>query len=140
MEESIPLPPTAQVVADVIGREPTLALAKRAKYRAMYVPYRCRDNHWITRAIGRAHADRLSKEFGGLLLPLAKCHAVILAERDRSIRAAFRAGKTVEWLAQEHELSERAIFLILDPARAERQRQATRRLRARPDYQRPDRK
>lgn len=139
-----PLPPTAQVIADVIGREPTLALASRAKYRALYVPYLIRDNHWIAVTVGRRLADALSYHFGGLHLPLAKCEAVSVHERNVSIRQAFRAGKTIEWLAKYHKLSARMVELILDPKRAAILRAAQRdqraRLRKTPGYQRPDRR
>jgi hypothetical protein len=142
MEEA-PLPPTAQVVAEIIGREPTLALARTAKYRAMYVPYQIRDNHWIAKTVGRRHADALSRHLGGLHLPLARCESVVTAERNAAIRLAFRAGKTIEWLAVQHTLSARMVELILDPKRAAAvratQRERAARMRNTPGYQRPDR-
>ena len=112
----LPLPSTAQEVADVIGREATLTLARSVKHRCLYVPKTTQSRHsasgerscaWIERTIGIDLTAKLVKEFGGMQLPLARCACVIIAERRAKIRAAFEAGKTSREIALEHGISPR---------------------------------
>lgn len=93
--EDIPLPPTAQVVADVIGRDATLSLAMSCQYRCLYVPKgRLASDSYLVRTIGRDKAELMQREFSGMLLPLATCHHIAIVERQRRIRASVAEGKT----------------------------------------------
>lgn len=122
-----PLPESAQVIAEVIGRAATLALASKCQYRHCSVPKRPLDNdHWIVRTIGRKKAVELQAVFGGEVVPLATCYAVHQAERDAEIRSALRAGQTPIQIAEAFSLSLKTIQRILDPELAERNRVAVR--------------
>lgn len=90
--QSDDLPPSAQAIAEVIGREKTLQLAAVVNYRSLYVPYTLPDNHWIAHTIGIPAARKLRDELGGLSLPLAKCRSVSLRERDNRILEAYKMG------------------------------------------------
>lgn len=93
--DEIPLPPTAQVVADVIGRKDTLALAMSCLYRCLYVPKgRLASNSYLVRTIGEEKAKLMQREFAGMLLPLATCHHIAVFERQQRIRLAVEEGKT----------------------------------------------
>lgn len=122
-----PLPESAQVIAEVIGRAATLALASKCQYRHCSVPKRPLDNdHWIVRTIGRKKAVELQAVFGGEVVPLATCYAVHQAERDAEIRAAFRTGRNALEISNAFQLSLKTIQRILDPVMAERNRVAVR--------------
>lgn len=90
------LPPTVQAVADVIGMELALKLAREVRFRSLYVPFKLDEHHWISRCIGYPAALRLQAEFVGMLLPLANCRyyyrARALAERNRRIVDAHSKG------------------------------------------------
>ena len=123
----IPLPPTAQVVADVIGREATLLLASKCQYRHLSIPRGgIPSGSWIVREIGEKKAAALVAAFGGELLPLATCYHVHQAERDEAIRAANAAGKGITEIAETWRMSRTNVARILDVERAERNRRRTR--------------
>jgi hypothetical protein len=106
MNSEIPLPPTAQVVADVIGREATLALAMSCLYRCLYVPKgRLASDSYLVRTIGEEKAKLMQREFCGMLLPLATCHHIAVFERQQRIRAAVAEGKTHAQVAVAYGLT-----------------------------------
>jgi hypothetical protein len=132
--EDIELPESAQVVADVIGRDATLQLTKVAKGRKIYIPVtlcaghgitrcgrssketrpRCTcKGHWLAATVGDELAVLLCRTFGGESLDLAPCYYVHAFERNRRIRDAFAAGKSQLDLRREHGMSERAIRYIV---------------------------
>ena len=75
--DEIPLPPTAQVVADVIGRDATLALAFTCQHRCVYVPGgSLRSNSYLVRTIGKEKAELMKRHFEGELLPMATCYKI----------------------------------------------------------------
>lgn len=100
MNSDIPLPPTAQVVADVIGREATLALAMSCQYRCLYIPKtRLASDSFLVRTIGQDAAKAMQREFAGMLLPLATCHHIAIFERQARIRQEVADGKTFAQVA-----------------------------------------
>jgi hypothetical protein len=75
MSSEIPLPPTAQAMAEVIGEESTLAIAFTTRHRCVYVPGGpLRSNSYLVRTIGKEKAQLLKTHFKGMLLPIATCH------------------------------------------------------------------
>ena len=114
MEE---LPATAQVIAEVIGREATLKLASKVKNRNLYIPKRVDDLHWISRTIGYAKAYALVQEFGGLLMSLATCEHYFTRERNARIRADYSAGRTTLELATIHDMTQRRVQQIVEDLR-----------------------
>ncbi len=107
------LPETAQVIADIIGRQPTLILASMCKHRKLYVPTSFRPDYWITRAIGEDLAKRLHREFRGISLDLARCHAIHIRERNAMIRRQYREGHSILDIIREHRMSLRAVRYVL---------------------------
>lgn len=122
------------MIADVIGRDATLLLAKATKNRKLYVPKkmcaghevkRCGRTskelkqgctclgHWIANVVGDALAVKLSKEFGGESLDLAPCYYVHAVQRNHLIREQHKAGASIVSLMAEHKLQNRAIRYII---------------------------
>ena len=70
---------------------------------------------------GETATETITRHYGGEVLYIPRCHAALLAARDRAIHARFdaavRAGasanQTVAELAREHHLSDRRIWDIL---------------------------
>ena len=110
-----PLPSTAQELADAIGRDATLALARSVKHRVLYVPrsidstYRRGERccEWIERTIGKELTAKLVKEFGGLQLPLARCAEIEREQRRERIQLAYQSGKSSREIAEEFGLCRR---------------------------------
>lgn len=108
------LPETAQVIAEVIGREATLKLASKVRNRNLYIPKRMEEGHWIARSVGYAKALALTQEFGGLLMCLANCEHYWTHERNVRIVAEYKAGKSTLELAQIHEMTQRRVQQIVE--------------------------
>jgi len=111
--EQITLPQTAQVIAEVIGTERTLALARVCKWRSVYIPETLPAGHWLRTIVGDDEAEKLSKEFPGFTLPLAKCSSAMKAQRNARIAAMYRGGMTQGAIAEEMNMSEHTVQTIL---------------------------
>lgn len=130
----IPLPRTAQAIANVIGRDATLALASKCKHQCLYIPQRnMADNHHIVSTIGRDLAEQLQQVFGGEVVPLPRCDSIHISQRNEAIRSARLSGKSHTEVAKKFNLSTKQLTRILYPHLAEhnRQRQRERRRAAR---------
>jgi hypothetical protein len=90
--ETPQLPETAQIIADVIGRELTLKLAAVARHRAVYIPKQMPRSHWVAGVVGIEAADKLVSAFGGMLLTLAKCSNLARRERNKRIWRLHKAN------------------------------------------------
>lgn len=121
-----PLPESAQAIADVIGREATLHLAKHLRYdsliysksrrcRLFYVPKlkRLTEAYWLVQVIGYENAKLLQEEFGGSLLTLAACSETLRGERNHRVINAHKAGKSVQEIAKLHAIAPRTVYDIL---------------------------
>lgn len=113
MNNPPPLPPTAQVIADVIGREATLILAGKVANRNLYIPYSLGQDHWIARTIGYAKAHALKQEFGGLHMSLATCDHYYTRERNERIKADYLTGTSTIALAGKYDVTQRRIQHIV---------------------------
>jgi len=113
MSNPPPLPPTAQVIADVIGRDATLLLAGKVANRNLYIPYSLDENHWIARVIGYAKAHALKQEFGGLHMSLATCDHYYTRERNELIKADYLNGISTIALASKYSVTQRRIQHIV---------------------------
>lgn len=124
-EYQAPLPDTAQAIADVIGREATLHLAKHLRYdhlvtsrstcRLLYIPKKKRltQDYWLVQVIGLDKATLMQEQFGGCLLSLAKCADTLRGERNAKIVNAYKAGKSVPEIAALFGLAQRTISDIV---------------------------
>ena len=114
------------MIADVIGREATLHLAKHLRYdgliysksrrcRLFYVPKlkRLTESYWLVQVIGYENAKLLQDEFGGSLLTLASCSETLRGERNHRVVAAYKAGKSVQEIATLHAIAPRTVYDIL---------------------------
>ncbi len=117
MSSEPPLPPSAQVVAEVIGREKTLLLARTICHRHFYVPKVYPIGHWIPALVGRETAALLQHTFGGELVDLAKCTSLARAERNKEIVRDILAGDLLHTVAQRYRLTPRAISYVLEANR-----------------------
>ena len=108
-----PLPATAQVIADIIGRDATLKLAGKVSNRNLYIPYNLDENHWISKTIGFAKAYALKQEYGGILISLASCVHYYTRERNELIKAEYLSGESTIKLAEKYEVTQRRIQHIV---------------------------
>lgn len=107
------LPPTAQVVAEVIGRDATLRLARCVKFRSLFVPKSLPANHWLRDVLGDDAAERLSGEFPSMQLPLARCSNVYRADRDRRILAMREEGHSGEAIAKALGIPKSTVWTVV---------------------------
>lgn len=111
--DALPLPPTAQVIAEVIGREDTLKIARVCKCRHFYVPHIIRPNHWLYTLLGEAKAKALQREFCGLVMDLAKCRDIQVAARNRRILKAHHNGKSLCEIAAAERVSTSTVSQLI---------------------------
>ncbi len=120
------LPETARDLAALIGLPTTLKLVRQlggttipvAKGRTRLGAAR---REMLAEVVGDEATDTLTRHYGGEVLYIPRCHAALLAARDRaihtrfdaSIRAGASANQTVAELARTHRLSDRRIWDIL---------------------------
>lgn len=107
------LPPTAQVVAEVIGRDRTLVLARTVKFRSLYVPKRLPARHWLRDVLGDQPAEALVQEFQGMQLPLARCATVFKAERNRRVMSMREAGASVREIGLALGIPESTVWTVI---------------------------
>lgn len=107
------LPPTAQVVAEVIGRDATLTLARCVKFRSLFVPKNLPPRHWLRDVIGDQAAERLSNEFPSMQLPLARCANVYRADRDRRILEMRANGIEPRRIAAQLNMPESTVRTVI---------------------------
>lgn len=129
-------PKSAQVIAEVIGAQATLALSERCYSRASYyrhtgclnlsIPKTIPRDHWIMETLGRTKAMKLSETFGGEKIPLAKCTAIQRGKRNDEIRSLSASGKTITEIADQFQITTKAVMIIVDPIMAERHRARSR--------------
>ena len=135
-EYQAPLPESAQMIADVIGRDATLHLARHLKYdhliydkgrrcRLLYIPKKkkLKDNYWLVTVVGLENATLLQQEFGGCLLNLATCSETLRGERNAKINDAYKSGKTILEISALFGISTRSVYDIVSNTRHAKQTQ-----------------
>jgi hypothetical protein len=112
-----PLPTSVEAVARVIGEPLALRLTALATHRQLYVPLNAASDHPLVQAIGPLAYSALRKEFGGQLIPFARCRPDSRgAARVRAIKAALMAGVLPHAVAQQFGVSARRVQQILSMA------------------------
>lgn len=114
------LPPSAQELADVIGRERTLYLigqlprsGSRAWRVNLYVPKSLTPDHQLVRILGWADAMRLVREFGGMILQPSNCNFLHREFRNREVLRLRAAGVSIAVIAEAVELTQRQVRNII---------------------------
>lgn len=115
-----PLPPSAQEIADVIGRERTLTLigklppsGSRPWRVCLYVPRRIGPDHPLVGLIGWRDANLLVREFGGMILQPSNCRLLSRQWRRRGIIMLHQQGLTAKQIAEQVEMSARQVANII---------------------------
>lgn len=122
-----PLPKNTKIIAEVIGVESALALARKCKHAYLYIPKRkMSENHMIVQVIGRKLAEKLQRKFRGELMPIARCNSSYKEKRNEEIRKKLIERKDEGAIAQEYNISLSQIRRIFYPRLAERNRQLQR--------------
>lgn len=125
--DSEPLPPSAQEIADVIGRQRTLQLIGQLppspgrNWRVcLYVPKRLGPDHPLVQMVGWHAANLLVREFGGMILQPSNCRILQRRWRHREVLRMHQDGASPREIADVVELSPRQVANII----AAQQRQA----------------
>jgi hypothetical protein len=112
------LPPTLRVIVELIGPLATAKLVDRFGGLRLYIPGKAATDHPVAELIGfdnmRKLCDEYKYEGAGMRITLPCASSVILAERNKRIRAEY-GPKTTRQLAIEHRVSERQIERIVSP-------------------------
>lgn len=116
----LPLPPSTQEIADVIGRERALFLIGKIRptpgrsWRVcFYVPRRMPLDHWLVRLLGYRDAEALRREFGGIILQPGGCGHLTREFRNREVRRMASEGCLPAEIAAAVDLSPRQVRNIL---------------------------
>lgn len=114
------LPPSAQEIAEVIGRDRALflignlpAAGGRSWRRVLYVPKRMGPDHPLVQLMGAEDAEKLRRHFGGAILQPANCGYIARAFRDREVRRMAADGLPVPSIAAAVGLSDYRVREIL---------------------------
>lgn len=118
------LPNSVREIADVIGIEKALFLisqlprcysrdrrypAAESQHVILYVPKVLKADHMLARILGWADAQKMVREFGGIILQPASCACVYRDFRDDGIVRIVMDGVPVSMVAEWFEVSERHV-------------------------------
>lgn len=118
------LPDSVQEIVDVIGYEKTRALITYARehlYRGarswrvcFYVPrFRMPLDHWLVRLLGYQDAERMRREFGGLIMQPSNLEQYDRQVRNEGIKRRGADGETAVQIARHYQLTPRRVSGIL---------------------------
>lgn len=120
-----PLPPSAQEIADVIGRDRALILigqlppcGGRSWRVCLYVPSRIGPDHPLVKMIGWRDANLLVQEFGGIILMPSNCRFLHRQFRAKEIMRLHGEGWPDKRIADVVEISARQVRNIINAAEA----------------------
>ncbi|MDO9568078.1 MAG: Mor transcription activator family protein [Hydrogenophaga sp.] len=112
------LPPTLRGIVELIGPLATAKLVDRFGGLRLYIPGKAATDHPVAELIGfdnmRKLCDEYKYEGTGMRITIPCASGVILAERNKRIRAEY-GPKSTRQLAIEHRVSERQIERIVSP-------------------------
>jgi ActR/RegA family two-component response regulator len=91
------LPGVLAEIAEIASLKAALAVAEVKGGARVYIPARAPDNHWLTKCVGRAAADKICKHF---------------ANDERGMEILIPLGPTAGWGAVR-----RRIYALLDEGR-----------------------
>lgn len=84
------LPGVLREIAEIVGVDATLTLARARGGTEVYIPAQSRPGHWLVKAVGEQAARRICREYAGatLMLPLGPTGTMAQARHvaDRMIR------------------------------------------------------
>lgn len=114
------LPQSVQEIADVIGRDKALFLigqlpqcGKRSWRANLYVPKRLKPDHQLVKLLGWKDANRMAREFGGMILQPSNCRHLHRQFRNASIHRMADEGMTVDQIAFAVDLTPRQVRNVL---------------------------
>lgn len=105
---SYELPPIAQEIEDLIGRDGLRALCHSAGGVPLYIPARHLDRHPLAALIGLDNLRALSESYGGTKVMLPKLTAERRRERDLEIMRLRLTGQSARQTALKFGLCHRA--------------------------------
>jgi hypothetical protein len=114
------LPESVQEIADVIGRERALYLigqipqcGKRSWRVNLYVPQRLKPDHQLVQILGWQDAQRMVREFGGMILQPSNCNHLHRRFRNATIHRLAADGQSIQDIAESVQLTARQVRNIL---------------------------
>jgi hypothetical protein len=88
-----PLPDSATLIANVIGRDKALyligklsKLSKRPREVSLYIPKRLKAHHKLVEIIGYEDSQKLIKAYGGEILCIASCLSLVRHYRNEYLK------------------------------------------------------
>jgi len=120
MREFDDLPISIAEIAEVIGREKALFLIgqlPRSPSRSwrvnLYIPKRMPLDHWLIKLLGFPDAEKMRREFGGIILQPSNCGHVYRLFRNKEVRRMADAGIPVHQIADAVDLTTRQVRNII---------------------------
>ena len=119
------LPESLREIAELIGLDGAITLARRWGGRRLYVPTAVPDiTHPIAAELGLDKARELAACFGGQRLLIPQAAAFQRFQRDQEIARLHAEAVPVSEIADRYGVSERQVFAILARGRGREQRPA----------------
>ena len=117
------LPESLREIAELVGVDGAMALARRWGGRRLYVPTVMPDiTHPIADVLGLDKAHALAACFGGQRLLIPQAAAFQRLQRDQEIERQHADGVPVSEIAERFGVSERQVFAILARVRGSGER------------------
>lgn len=106
------LPALLAEIAEVAGLAAALKLAAARGGNRAYIPVRCPDDHWLTRAVGREAADKICAHFGvpsGIWLEIPRGPTGRQAEHYRQLAEMIATGASSTEITRALGISRRTV-------------------------------
>ncbi len=112
----VELPPSMRELVELVGLDAAMKLVDWRGGVGFHAPKEVPDDHELVKTVGHIAARKLAQQFGGDWVHLPRCHALLLAERNRRIIADRKPDFGVRRLALKYKLTERQVWNIVGKA------------------------
>lgn len=102
-------PQIIKELIDLIGEEQTRILVKQRGGGSLFIS---NENNCPFDELNQSAWELLCQQYKGITLYIPRCYVALLHRRDEAIRAAKAEGKSINWLVQKFQLSNRRIIDI----------------------------
>lgn len=107
------LPPLMQDIANIVGFDDTLKLAKTYGGTRIHVPVDMNTHHKFATLLGMEQAQKMRAAFQGETIVIAQCTNYFKQQRNTEIIKQYNNNTSTHTLARENGLTERQIYTIL---------------------------
>ena len=106
-------PESLTEIKDIIGYQGAMTILSKYSGIRLFIPKNMKSDHKLAKLLGLEQANLMSRHFGGETISIVRAVRAKRAVRNKEIIRRYDAGEKVPDIAQDVELTERQIYVIL---------------------------